>query len=190
MPPEITSFELEAKEQQMGRVVLAIIIVVALAGVVAVAALSVGRRDDNDTSKWGEKIPAGYRDWKLISLAHEEGSLNDLRAILGNDVAINSYRKAKLPFPDGTIIARLAWRYDPSEENNKAFGRLQSFVAGAPVNGLQFMIKDSRKYASTGGWGFAQFNDGKPADARTLETCFPCHALIAARDFVFTRYAP
>src|SRR5271165_274056 len=52
----------------------------------------------------------------------------------------------------------------PSEENNKAFGRPQSFVAGPATNGVQFMVKDSRKFASTGGWGFAQFNDGKPAD--------------------------
>jgi hypothetical protein len=98
----------------------------------------------------------------LISVAHEEGNLNDLRAVLGNDVAIKAYREGKLPFPEGTIIARLAWRYVPSEENNKVFGRPQSFVAGPPTD-VQFMVKDSRKYDSTGGWGFAQFNDGKPA---------------------------
>ena len=84
---------------------------------------------------------------------------------MGNDVAIEWYREGKLPFPDGAIMARLAWSYEPSEENNKAFGRSQSFVAGPPRNGVQFMVKDSRNYASTGGWGLAQFNDGKPADA-------------------------
>jgi hypothetical protein len=89
-------------------------------------------------------------------VAHEEGNLNDLRGILGNDVAIKAYREGKLPFPDGTIIARLAWSYVPLEESEKAFGRLQSFAAGPPKNGVQFMVKDSRKYASTGGWGFAQ----------------------------------
>ena len=52
---------------------------------------------------------------------------------------------------DGTIIARLAWSFDASEENNKSFGRRQSFVAGHPKNGVQFMVKDSNKYASTGG---------------------------------------
>ncbi|MHC5731845.1 MAG: cytochrome P460 family protein, partial [Nostoc sp.] len=104
----------------------------------------------------------------------EEGNLNDLRAILGNDVAVKAYREGKLPFPDGTIIARLAWKYLPSEENNKAFGRAQSFVAGPPTN-VQFMVKDSRKYASTGGWGFAQFNSGKSADEVVQQTCFRCH---------------
>ena len=107
------------------------------------------------------KIPSGYRDWRLISVAREEGTLDDIRAILGNDKAIKSYREGKLPFPDGTIIARLAWSYDPSEENNKVFGRPQSFVAGHPKNGVQFMVKDSRKYASTGGWGFGSLRRRK-----------------------------
>jgi hypothetical protein len=51
------------------------------------------------------------------------------------------------------------------------------------------MVKDSTKYASTGGWGFAQFNDGKAADEAVHNTCFACHHSAAARDFVFTRYA-
>ena len=142
------------------------------------------------TSIFVTTIPAGYRDWKLISVAHEKGDLNDLRAILGNDVAITAYRQAALPFPDGTVIARLAWSYDSSEENDKAFGRPQSFVAGPPKNGVQFMVKDSKKYASTGGWGFGHFNDGTSADEAVLKTCFPCHEAVKARDFVFTRYAP
>jgi pimeloyl-ACP methyl ester carboxylesterase len=138
----------------------------------------------------GFEIPAGYRDWRLISVAHEEGNLNDLRAILGNDVAIAAYRAGTLPYPDGTIIARLAWSYVASEENNTVFGRSQSFVAGPPVNGVQFMIKDARKYAASGGWGFAQFNDGKPASEAVHTACFACHEPAKARDFVFTRYAP
>ena len=138
---------------------------------------------------FGVNIPPGYRDWKLISVAHEAGNNNDLRATLGNDVAIKAYREEKLPFPDGTIIARLAWNYVSSEENNKVFGRDQSFVAGPPIN-VQFMVKDSRKYAATGGWGFAQFKDGKPADATLLKSCFPCHQPFKAGDLVFTHYSP
>jgi hypothetical protein len=60
---------------------------------------------------------------------------------------------------------------------NKAFGRSQSFVAGPPKNGLQFMVKDSRKYASIGGWRFAR-DDGKPADAAVHKTCFACHQAV------------
>ena len=142
----------------MKRIALLLVAVVALAGVVAYMAPASGQADGEAAPIFGVKIPPGYRDWRLISVAHEEGNLNDLRAILGNDVAIKAYREGKLPFPDGTIIARLAWSYVPSEENNKVFGRPQSFVAGPPTNGVQFMVKDSKKYAATGGWGFAQFN--------------------------------
>ena len=164
----------------------------------AIFALSVGGgvtfsargADDESTPIFGIKIPPGYRDWRLISVAHEEGNLNDLRAILGNDEAIKAAREGTLPYPDGTIIARLAWSYDPLEESEQAFGRRQSFVAGPPKNGVQFMVKDARKYAATGGWGFAQFNDGKPADEAVHNTCFPCHGAAKARDFVFARYAP
>jgi hypothetical protein len=166
-----------------------LVAVVPLTGVVVYMAHASGRSDGEADPVFGIKIPPGYRDWKLISVAHEEGNLNDLRALLGNDVAIEAYREGKLPFPEGTIIARLAWSYLPSEENNKVFGRAQSFVPGAATN-VQFMVKDSKKYATTGGWGFAQFKDGKPADAALLKTCFPCHEPVKARDFVFTRYAP
>ena len=138
-----------------------------------------------------DKIPDGYREWKLISVAHEEGNLHSFAAVLGNDTAIKACRERKLPFPDGTIIAALHWKHVPSEENNKVFGREQSFVAGSPTN-VQFMVKDSKKYASTGGWGFGHFNarDGKPAEKALLQTCFPCHQAIKARDLVFTRYSP
>jgi len=136
------------------------------------------------------EIPPGYRDWKLISVAHEKGNLNDLRAILGNEIAVKAYREGKLPFPDGAIIARLAWSYVSSEENNEVFGREQSFIAGPPTNGIQFMIKDSQKYAATGGWGFAQFNGGTLISKAVLRGCFPCHQASESRDLVFTRYSP
>ncbi len=166
-----------------------LLLAVATLVIVASTGPASGYADNDAVPIYGIKIPPGYRDWKLISVAHEEGSLNDLRGVLGNDLAIKAYREGKLPFPDGAIIARLAWEYVPSEENNKVFGRAQSHVAGPPTN-VQFMVKDSKKYAETGGWGFAQFKDGKPADAALLKTCFPCHVPVKARDFVFTRYAP
>jgi hypothetical protein len=173
----------------MKRIAFLLVAVAAVAGFVAFTVPASGHADEEAAPIFGIKVPAGYRDWKLISVAHEEGNLNDLRALLGNDVAIKAYREGKLPFPDGTIIARLAWSYVPSEENNKAFGRAQSFVSG-PATTVQFMVKDSKKYAATGGWGFAQFKDGKPDAAAALKTCFPCHEPAEARDFVFTRYAP
>jgi hypothetical protein len=137
------------------------------------------------------EIPPGYRDWKLISVAHEEGQLKDIRAVLGNDLAIKAYREGK-PFPEGAIVGRIAWRHVPSEENNKVFGQAQSFVPGEqPPWYLQFMVKDTKRYAATGGWGYAQFDkEGKPGPESDMTRCFPCHQAIKDRDFVFTRYAP
>jgi hypothetical protein len=63
--------------------------------------------------------------------------------MLGNDVAIKAYREGKLPYPDGTIIAALHYGHTPSAENNKVFGRVQSYVPGPPTN-IQFEIKDSK----------------------------------------------
>lgn len=173
----------------MKRIAYPLFAVVALTGVLVYMAHASGSSGAEAAPIFGITIPPGYRDWKLISVAHEEGSLNDIRALLGNDVAIKAYRDGTQPFPDGAIIARLAWSYIPSEENNKVFGRSQSFVAGDATN-VQFMVKDSKKYAATGGWGFAQFKDGKPADEALLKSCFPCHVPVKSRDFVFTRYAP
>lgn len=145
---------------------------------------------------YGITIPAGYRDWRLISLNQlAGGNLKQLRAQLGNDVAIKAFRDGKLPFPDGTIIAALHWNQASSSDNDKVLAigfpgaGLQSSIAGSAQN-VQFMVKDSKKYAATGGWGFADFKGGKPGDEALHKTCFPCHEPAKDRDFVFTRYAP
>ena len=161
---------------------------VAIAMTVCVVAVISSASAQSAGSVFVTKIPVGYRDWKLISVAHEEANLNSFAAVLGNDAAIHAYRDGKLPFPDGAIIAALHYRFVPSGENNKAFGQTQSFVAGDPTN-VQFMVKDSKKYASTGGWGYGHFSqDGTPGGDALLKTCSPCHAK-AVRDSVFTRYA-
>jgi len=168
---------------------LSLVAVAVAAGALASLAPASGQANEEASPVFGIKIPAGYRDWKFVSVAHEEGRLNSFSAVLGNDVAIQAYREKKPSFPDGTIIAALHWKFVASEENDKVFGRPQSFVPGAPTN-VQFMVKDSKRYAATGGWGFAHFNsDGKPVDETFMKTCFPCHAR-AAHDFVFTQYAP
>ena len=174
----------------MKRITFLLVAVATLTGVLAFTGFPPGQAQQEVAPIFVTQIPPGYRDWKLISVAHEEGELNDIRAILGNDIAVKAYREGKLPFPDGAIIARIAWSYDASEENNKVFGRAQSFVAGAPKNGVQFMIKDLKKYASTGGWGFGHFDNSKPAGDTLMKTCFPCHQAVPARDLVFTRYSP
>lgn len=136
------------------------------------------------------EMPDGYRDWRFISVAHEEGNLHSFAAVLGNDIAIQAFRAGTLPFPDGTIIAALHYHHVPSAENNKIFGQDQSFVPGDPSN-VQFMIKDSKKYITTGGWGFGHFVNGKPlTDKAKIAGCYECHARNSERDMVFTHYAP
>src|SRR5262249_29259387 len=159
-----------------------------------------GKTHEEAAPIYGITIPPGYRDWSMISVARVGSPVNDLRVKLGNDAAIRAYRENKRPFPDATVIARVAYSQVASPENNavmRGAGERQgfsaeqiakllseSFVAGQPVN-VQFMIKDSRKYPSTGGWGFAQFTNGKPDSVMIHNTCFSCHEPAKNRDFVF-----
>ena len=173
----------------MKRIAFLLAVVAAVAGVATSLALASRHADEEASPLFGVKIPDGYRDWKLISVTHEEGDFNQLRAQVGNDIAIKAYREGKLPFPDGAIIVALHWKRVPSDEDNKVFGRVQAFVAGPAVN-MQVMVKDSKKYAATGGWGFGDFKDGKASDEAMHKACFPCHEPAKASDYVFTRYAP
>ena len=106
----------------MRQIMFVLVAVAALAGAVASMAPAPAQNDGEAAPIFGITIPPGYRDWKLISVAHEEGNLNDLRAILGNDIAFKAARDGTLPYPDGSIVARVAWSYDPLEESSKAFG--------------------------------------------------------------------
>ena len=163
--------------------------VAVLAGAFDLMKPTSGRADDGAATPIITKMPDGYREWRFISVAHEAGKLNSFAAVLGNDVAIKAYRDRKPTFPDGTVIAALHWQFVSSEANDKVFGQPQSFVPGAQTN-TQFMIKDSKKYAATGGWGFGHFNaDGTVGSDTLMKTCFPCHQG-AAHDLVFTQYAP
>jgi len=140
---------------------------------------------------YGVKLPDGYRHWEVITVAHEAGKNNDIRAVLGNDVALKAFRDGARPFPDGAIIARLAYVYESSPENDKVFPAPQSFVAGKPTN-VQISVKDSKRFPNTGGWGYAQFENGVANPSEPLiQTCFACHVkLDPAKDFVFSHYSP
>jgi hypothetical protein len=157
-----------------------------------------GQSDGDSAPIYGIKIPAGFRDWHLISvkrLTDQAGKLKQLRAELGNDLATAAFREDKLPFPDGAIIAALHWNEATSDADDAALAAgfpgqgLHSTFAGSAMN-VQFMVKDSKKYAASGGWGYADFANGKPGNQALHETCFPCHAPAKDRDYVFTRYAP
>lgn len=162
---------------------------ISLSGAAAVALSLSGLAEAESVSSeaspiYGVTLPDGYRQWPLIAPAQEAAPLNELRAVLGNEVAIKAYADKTLPFPDGTVLVKLAWKHTQSPEFEPAS------IPGAATT-VQVMVKDAKKYASTGGWGFGRFINGKPADEAQHKTCFACHqALVKDHDFVFTRYAP
>lgn len=158
---------------------------------VSIAAAAIGGAVENVSPVYGVSLPEGYRNWRMITVAHEAGKNNDIRAILGNDVAYEAFRSGKKPFPDGSIIARLAYVYKSSPENDAVFPAPQSFVAGDPTN-VQISVKDSKKYAESGGWGYGQFENGIANRSEPLlKTCFACHQkLNGSKDLVFSHYSP
>ena len=138
---------------------------------------------DKASPIFGVVVPPGYRRWELIAPAHRP-DFDEVRGILGNAIAMKAYREGTLPFPDGAMLAKLAWKRVPSAEYPVAF------VPGAATT-VQIMVKDSSKFAATGGWGFGRFVGGKPVDEAQHTTCFPCHqASVKGHDYVFTRLAP
>jgi hypothetical protein len=133
---------------------------------------------------YGVTLPDGYRDWELVAPSQETGGLDELRTVVGNPAAIAAYRNDTLPFPDGTILVKLAFKRVQSSDYPAAF------VPGSATT-VQVMVKDLKRYASTGGWGFGRFIDGVPVGEAQHRTCFACHqAHVQNHDFVFTRYAP
>ena len=137
---------------------------------------------DISVAPTGVTIPKGYRNWQVVAPSQRD-DMDQLLVILGNDIAMKAYRSKTLPFPDGAILAKLIWKRAKSAEFDN------TFVPGEPVR-VEFMVKDAKKYAGTGGWGFGRFVNGKPADEKQHGTCWPCHqANVKENDWVFTRYA-
>ncbi|MCR4309951.1 MAG: cytochrome P460 family protein [Deltaproteobacteria bacterium] len=166
----------------MRRYASTVVVLLAAAGILF-PAFPAATAADIVVAPTGVTIPKGYRSWQVVAPSQRDDT-DEIRVILGNNIAMKAFRANTLPFPDGTILAKLAWKRVMSTEFPK------TFIPGVAPR-IEFMVKNSKKYASTGGWGFGRFIDGKPADAQVHATCFPCHqANVKDHDFVFTRYAP
>ena len=145
-----------------------------------------GCRVSRATCRRRQAATAGYRHWFHVNTMIIDKASPLFKDLGGmHNVYVNAVGEAALkkggPYPDKSMFVTDLHDFTVSDG---------SYVEGAR-KGLAVMMKDSKKYASTGGWGFAQFKNGKPdADEATLKACFPCHEPIKARDFVFTRYAP
>ncbi len=135
----------------------------------------------------GITLPEGYKDWRVISISHRTDN-NTLRVILGNDVAIAAAREGKIsPWPNGAILGKVVWK-DATDKHWAA-----ATVPGALVH-AEFMHKDSVKYASTGGWGYARWLglEQKPyakGGANFAQECVACHTPVKGQDWVYTRPA-
>jgi len=131
----------------------------------------------------GIALPEGYKDWRVIAVSHRTDN-NSLRIILGNDRAIAATRSGQTnPWPDGATLAKLVFK-DATHGSWKA-----ATVPGKFVH-AEFMVKGKKRYAATGGWGFARWLGpaqtpyGK--DASFAQECYGCHTPMKANDYVFT----
>ena len=137
----------------------------------------------------------GYEDWQVVSISHDNGLL---AAILANPVMINAYRAGApgngKPFPDGAKMAKIHW-------NPKKQANFPTAMVPASLSDVDFMVKDSKRFADSGGWGWAVFEYDAASDTfrpGTLANMPPqgndakcglsCHTVVKARDYVFTEY--
>src|SRR5262245_64210579 len=101
----------------MNRITALLVAVAILVGVVTFLASTSRHTTAQEAAPiFVTEIPPGYRAWKVVSVAHEEGDLKDIRAVLGNDVALNAYRVGQLPVPESSIVGRHAWTHAQAED--------------------------------------------------------------------------
>ena len=131
----------------------------------------------------GISMYSDYMSWKVVAPSYREDK-GHIRIITGNEIAITALRAGKNPLPDGSVLAKVAWKTE-KHPNFPVATEPGAFVQ------VEFMVKDAKKYKDTGGWGFARFvgNDLKPygKDAGFVADCFGCHIPVAKNDYLFTK---
>lgn len=141
---------------------------------------------DVPTAPNGIQVVRGWEDWKVVAPSYRPDK-DHVRVILGNDEAMKAMKAGTRPFPDGVILAKVAWTTRKNEHFPAA-------VEPDKFAQVEFMIKDAKKYADTLGWGFARFVglELKPygEDRNFAQECVGCHVPVAANDHVFTSFAP
>lgn len=156
-------------------------------------------------SKSSAKVPGGiamaefegYERWEIISLSHGG---DRLAVILGNPLIIESFKAGipanGKPFPDGAKMAKIHWNAQTSQE---APGQPQ--VTGE-LHDTDFMVKDSVRFADSGGWGYGAFmyelasnswrpftTSDQPPQENDAKCGFACHTAVESKDYVFSSYA-
>lgn len=140
----------------------------------------------------------GYEDWPVIAVHRTEGLL---KVVVGNPVAMDAFRAGipgnGKPFPDGSKMAKVEW------QQKKSADAPYDIAVPGTIYDVDFMVKDAKRFADSGGWGYAVFvNDAasgtykpgtlthKPPQANDAKCGVACHTIVQGKDFVFTEYAP
>jgi len=134
----------------------------------------------------------GYEEWPAVAVSHPEDKIN---MIVANQVMIEAYLAGVpgngKPFPDGAKTVKIHWK--PKQSTEAPF----AVVVPGTLIGLGCMVKDSKRFADGGGWGYAQFDYDAASDTFTPNTSLQgndakcgvaCHTIVKAKDYVFTAY--
>jgi hypothetical protein len=137
----------------------------------------------------------GYEAWQVVSVS-QDGNL--IAAILGNPVMIDAYLAGVpgngKPFPDGAKLAKIHW-------NPKKMEVFPAATVPGTQHDMDFMVKDSTRFADSGGWGWAAFEydaasdvfrpgtlTDEPPQANDAKCGLACHTIVKEKDYVFTEY--
>lgn len=132
----------------------------------------------------GIEFPKGYSRWQTIGLSHRIDK-NLMRTILGNEVAVKAAKTGgSQSWPEGTVLAKVSWQ----QKNDENWP--QAIVPGEFYQ-VEIMLKNTQKFAETGGWGFARWRgkELKPwgDNPGFAQECMACHSAVASHDYVFTK---
>jgi hypothetical protein len=158
-----------------------------------------------DEAKYNLKVPGGlafaefkgYEDWAVVAIDHTDDLM---KAIVANPVALEAFRAGipgnGKPFPDGSRMAKVEWR--PKRSPDAPY----DIKVPGEVYDVDFMVKDTKRFADSGGWGYAVFKRDtasgtytpgtlthKPPQGNDAKCGLACHTIVKAKDYVFTEYA-
>jgi hypothetical protein len=185
------------------RIPAAVIVVVALAvSVLAVLGGGATSAQDAGQAKYTVRVPnglafsefKGYESWQTVSISQSER----LAVILANPMMINAYQSGipanGKPFPDGSKMAKIHW-------NPKKLETFPTATVPGSLHDVDFMVKDSKRFADSGGWGWAAFKydaasdtfmpftlADQPPQGNDAKCGLACHTIVRTRDYVFTEY--
>jgi hypothetical protein len=165
--------------------------------------VSLGLTAEGAGDKYALRVPnglafsefRGYEAWQLVSISQDG---DHIAAILGNPAMIKAYMSGipgnGKPFPDGAKLAKIHW-------NPKKMETFPAATVPGSQHDMDFMVKDSKRFADSGGWGYATFDydaasdtftpgtmADKPPQGNDAKCGFACHTRVKMRDYVFTDY--